>query len=72
MNIHTGDLIRDKMNTYQIQGFDYDQYAKRKDVVVRCIRGPYIGTVRQVMLSTMESMYAEGQLFVVVGPSESV
>jgi hypothetical protein len=65
MNIHTGDLIRDKMNTYQIQGFDYDQYAKRKGVVVRCIRGPCIGTVRQVMLSTMESMYAEGQLFVV-------
>ncbi len=72
MNIHVGDLIRDKMNTYQIQGFDYDQYAKRKGVVVRCIRGPYIGTVRQVMLSTMESMYAEGQLFVVDKPVESV
>lgn len=72
MNIHVGDLVQDKMNTYQIQGFDYDQYSKRKGVVVRCIRGPYVGTVRQVMLSTMEKMHAEGQLFVVDKHPESV
>jgi hypothetical protein len=72
MNIQVGDLIQDKMNTYQIQGFEFDNYAKLKSVVVRCIRGPNIGKVREVMLSTMKKMYVGGQLLLVGSPVETI
>jgi hypothetical protein len=72
MNLEIGDLIRDKLNTYQVLGFAYDNYCKQSGVRVRCIRGPHIGTTRDVGYSTVKAMFDEGQLFVVDKSLESV